>query len=75
MDIHQTEEQQVEAIKTFWSNNGNAIIAGLAIGFAGFIGLNYYNEHKLQQEVNASEAYQTMLEEASDRWCCLYCCR
>lgn len=65
MDIHQTEEQQVEAIKTFWSNNGNAIIAGLAIGFAGFIGLNYYNEHKLQQEVNASEAYQTMLEEAS----------
>ena len=65
MDIHQTEEQQVEAIKTFWSNNGNAIIAGLAIGFAGFIGLNYYNDHKLQQEVNASEAYQTMLEEAS----------
>tara|TARA_R110000803_G_C11988883_1_gene321664 strand:+ start:6869 stop:7507 length:639 start_codon:yes stop_codon:yes gene_type:complete len=65
LDIHQTEEQQVEAIKTFWSNNGNAIIAGLAIGFAGFIGLNYYNDHKLQQEVNASEAYQTMLEEAS----------
>ncbi|MGB2740640.1 MAG: tetratricopeptide repeat protein [Cognaticolwellia sp.] len=66
MDIHQTEEQQVEAIKSFWSNNGNAIIAGLAIGFAGFIGLNYYNDHKLQQELNTSEAYQTMIEAASE---------
>ncbi len=65
MDINQTEEQQVEAIKKFWSDNGNAIIAGLAIGFAGFIGLNYYNDHKLQQEVNTSEAYQTMIEAAA----------
>ena len=66
MDIHQTEEQQVEAIKSFWSNNGNAIIAGLVIGFSGFIGLNYYNDHKLQQELNTSEAYQTMIEAASE---------
>jgi len=64
LDIHQTEEQQVEAIKNFWKDNGNAIIAGLAIGFAGFIGLNYYQEHKLQQELNTSEAYQVMLEAA-----------
>ncbi len=65
MDIHQTEEQQVEAIKGFWKDNGNAIIAGLAIGFAGFIGLNYYKDHKLQQELNASEAYQVMLDAAA----------
>jgi predicted negative regulator of RcsB-dependent stress response len=65
LDIHQTEEQQVEAIKGFWKDNGNAIIAGLAIGFAGFIGLNYYNDHKLQQEVNTSEAYQVMLDAAT----------
>ena len=64
MDIHQTEEQQVEAIKGFWKDNGNAIIAGLAIGFAGFIGLNYYEDHQLQQELNASEAYQSMIEAA-----------
>jgi predicted negative regulator of RcsB-dependent stress response len=65
LDIHQTEEQQVEAIKGFWKDNGNAVIAGLAIGFAGFIGLNYYNDHKLQQEVNTSEAYQVMLDTAA----------
>jgi predicted negative regulator of RcsB-dependent stress response len=66
LDIHQTEEQQVEAIKSFWSANGNAIIAGLALGFSGFIGLNYYNDHKLQQELNTSEAYQAMIEAAGE---------
>lgn len=66
MDINQTEEQQVEAIKSFWSANGNGIIAGLALGFAGFIGLNYYNDHKFQQELNTSEAYQAMIEAAGE---------
>ena len=65
MSDHQTEEQQVEAIKAFWSNNGNAIIAGLVLGFAGFIGFGYYKENKLQQEVNTSEAYQNVVELSS----------
>ena len=62
MSDHQTEEQQVEAIKAFWGENGNAIIAGLVLGFAGFIGYGYYTENKLQQEVNTSEAYQNVVE-------------
>ncbi|MEW6990908.1 YfgM family protein [Colwelliaceae bacterium 6441] len=62
MSDHQTEEQQVEAIKAFWGEYGNAIIAGLVLGFAGFIGYGYYKDNKLQQEVNTSEAYQTVVE-------------
>lgn len=65
MSDHQTEEQQVEAIKAFWSENGNAIIAGLVLGFAGFIGYGYYQENKLAQEVNTSEAYQNVVELSS----------
>jgi predicted negative regulator of RcsB-dependent stress response len=62
---HQSEEQQVEALKAFWSENGNAIIAGLVLGFAGFIGYGYYNDNKLQQEINTSEAYQSVVELAA----------
>ena len=62
MSDHQTEEQQVEAIKAFWGENGNAIIAGLVLGFASFIGYGYYKDNKLTQEVNTSEAYQTVVE-------------
>lgn len=62
MDINQTEEQQVEAIKQFWTDNGNAIIAGLVIGLGAFIGFNMYKENKLEKELLASESYLTMLE-------------
>lgn len=62
MADHQTEEQQVEALKAFWNDNGNSIIAGLVIGFAAFIGYGYYKEHKLEQEMNTSQAYQNVVE-------------
>ncbi len=62
MADHQTEEQQVEAIKAFWQANGNAIIAGLIIGFGSFIGYGYYKENKLESELNTSEAYQQVVE-------------
>ena len=65
MDIHQTEEQQVEAIKGFWKENGNSIIAGLVLGFSGFIGYGYYNDHKIAQELAVADSYQAVVELAS----------
>ncbi|PCI61858.1 MAG: hypothetical protein COB35_05350 [Gammaproteobacteria bacterium] len=64
MEIYQTEEQQVEAIKSFWSENGNSIIAGLVIGFAGFIGFNYYQDHQLAKQQQVADSYMTLVEDA-----------
>jgi predicted negative regulator of RcsB-dependent stress response len=64
VDVYQTEEQQVEAIKGFWKENGSAVIAGLVLGFAGFIGFNYYQDTQLANEVATSDAYQTIMENA-----------
>ena len=57
METYQTEEQQVEAIKKFWQENGNYIISGLVLGFAGFIGFNYYKDNKLAQEEAVAAEY------------------
>ncbi len=57
MEIYQTEEQQVEAIKNFWSENGNSLIAGLVIGLAGFVGFDYYQEHQLAQQQQTADTY------------------
>ncbi|WP_019028393.1 YfgM family protein [Colwellia piezophila] len=62
MEIYQTEEQQVEAIKSFWQKNGNTIIAGIALGFAGFIGFNLYQDNKLEQEFAVSDSYQALMD-------------
>lgn len=66
MDIHQTEEQQVEALKSFWKENGNAIIVGLVLGFGGFIGYGFYTENKLQNELQISESYQEVIALAGE---------
>lgn len=65
MDIYQTEEQQVEAIKSYWEQNGNMIIAGIVLGFVGFIGFNYYKDNKLADELAISNNYQTLIESST----------
>ncbi len=64
MEIYQTEEQQVEAIKGYWAQNGNTIIAGIALGFAGFIGFNLYQDNQLEQELAVSDSYQALIEQS-----------
>ncbi len=64
MEIYQTEEQQVEAIKGYWAQNGNTIIAGIALGFAGFVGFNLYQDNKLEQELAVSDSYQALIEQS-----------
>ena len=62
MEVYQTEEQQVEAIKGYWQQNGNTIIAGIVLGFAGFIGFNLYQDNKFEQELSISDNYQSLIE-------------
>ena len=63
MEQFQTEEQQVEAIKQFWKENGTAIVGGFAVGLAGFVGYNFYQDSKLEAEHATSEAFQAVMEQ------------
>jgi len=65
VEVYQTEEQQVEAIKGYWKENGNMIIGGLILGFASFIGFNLYQESQLEQEVELSDSYQILIESSA----------
>jgi len=65
VDVYQTEEQQVEAIKSYWEENGNMIVAGIVLGFAGFIGFNLYKDNKLDNEIAISDSYQTLIENSA----------
>lgn len=67
MEIYQTEEQQVDAIKSYWNKNGNTIIAGIVIGLGSFIGFNYYKDAQLEQELAVSDVYQTLVESAETK--------
>lgn len=61
MDVYNSEEQQVEAIKSWWQENGKSIIAGVVIGFIGLFGWRYYNDYtRHQSEMSAAEYQRTM---------------
>ncbi|WP_413110869.1 YfgM family protein [Thaumasiovibrio sp. DFM-14] len=58
MEAYETEEQQVEALKKWWQENGKAIIAGAVIGLGGLFGWRAFQAHQLEQRELASDAYQ-----------------
>ncbi len=52
-----TEEQQIEAIKKFWKENGLAIFIGAAIGIGGLVGWNQYKASEIEAQEAASANY------------------
>ncbi|USD36897.1 tetratricopeptide repeat protein [Ferrimonas sp. SCSIO 43195] len=64
MEIYSTEEQQVEAIKSFWKEYGNSIIGGAVIGLAGLFGWNTYQDYQREQAEAASVAFEATIAQA-----------
>ncbi len=62
MEQFATEEQQVEAIKRFWKDNGMAIVVGAVIGLGGLWGWRYYNAEQVAQQERASKGYNEAME-------------
>ncbi|WP_438862731.1 YfgM family protein [Neptunicella sp.] len=63
MESFSTEEQQVEAIKRFWKENGTAIILGAVIGLGGLWGWRHYNEQQIAEREAASSQYEQLMGE------------
>jgi predicted negative regulator of RcsB-dependent stress response len=49
-----TDDEQVERIKKWWSDNGSSVIAGLIIGVGGLAGWRFWNEYRTNQAAEAS---------------------
>lgn len=62
------EEEQVEALKKWWSENGKSTLAGLGIGLAAVLGWSSWQTWDRSQAELASERYgQLVVVAASDR--------
>lgn len=70
MELYDTEEQQVEAIKDWWKENGKAVIFGAVIGLGGLFGWRYYQDSVTAAQEAASQSYtkvvQTLAEQGVD---------
>lgn len=61
MTEYLTDEEQVERIKKWWSENGNSVIAGLIIGVGGLSGWRYWVDHKATVAAEASAHFAKMV--------------
>ncbi|WP_292433007.1 tetratricopeptide repeat protein [Methylobacter sp.] len=62
MEIYETEEEQVEALKRWWKENSTSAIVGLVVGLIIILGWNYWLDHKKERAAQASVTYSQLLK-------------
>ena len=62
MDTYRTEEEQVEAIRRWWDENGRSTIVAIVLALSAGFGWQAWKDYDQQRIENASYVYQAMLE-------------
>lgn len=62
-----TDEEQVERIKKWWSDNGSSVIAGLVIGVGGLMGWRYWVDYQENTAAEASTNFVSMVSALENR--------
>ena len=64
MELYESEEQQLEAIKKWFGENGRAIVVGLVIGIGSILAWNGWQSYKANRALAASSLFQELLKAA-----------
>jgi len=62
VDTFRTEEEQVEAIKSWWKNNGVSTVTTIAIAIALVVGWRGWQDRQVENAAAASSLYQNVFE-------------
>ena len=62
METYRTEEEQVEAIKHWWRENGKSTVLGVAIALSLVFGWRGWNNYQVDRAAEASVIYENLLQ-------------
>jgi len=65
VEIYENENDQVDAIKRFFAENGKALAVGVILGVGALVGWRYWNSHQTESARAASLSYQTVVSSLS----------
>ena len=66
MDDLLSEKEQIEQMRAWWSDYGNYVIGGVVAGALILFGINYYQNSKLNTQLEASGLFETMAIHVAD---------
>lgn len=66
-DTFDSEQEQIDAIKAWWKENGRVITIGLVLGLGGVFGWSTWQSYAIAKAENASVLYEEMINWASAR--------
>jgi predicted negative regulator of RcsB-dependent stress response len=65
MATYQTDEEQIDALRRWWNENGRSTIAAVVIALSAGFAWQAYQKNNLRQQEQASDIYQALLRTLS----------
>lgn len=66
MEIYDSEEAQVDAIKSWWKENYVSILLGLGVGMAVILGWNFWQSYSKTKNEQASAQFSQLLKAVTE---------
>lgn len=66
VDEFLSEKEQIEAMRSWWQDNGRYVIGGVVLGVAILVGWNQWKEYRQATRLEASALYETLAEKVTD---------
>ncbi|GAB4412627.1 MAG: tetratricopeptide repeat protein [Sideroxydans sp.] len=63
LDLH--EQEQVDALKAWWKENGNRVVALVVAALLAFAGWQWWKSYQATQAVEAAKLYEEVLKQAT----------
>lgn len=60
--IYESEQEQIDALKSWWKDNGVSVILGVVIGVSGILAWNGWQQHQKNNQIQASAYYLQVME-------------
>ena len=58
------EQEQVDALKAWWKENGKWVIGAMVVGLLGFAGIQFWKSHQAGQAAEAAKLYAEVVKQA-----------
>ncbi len=65
MEIYDSEQEQIDALKKWWKENGQTVVVGVVLGLGGVLGWSSWQNYVATQESRASSMYNQVVSDAA----------